>query len=69
MFHKESISGLHDFKQKSGHRTNSWSDWVKNLPKKWPKIPIISPWIEVSQKHLFMVGNFYRSHSMHYQDL
>ena len=33
MFHKESISGFHDFKQKSGHRTNSWSEWDKNLTK------------------------------------
>ena len=33
MFHKESISGFHDFKQKSGHRTNSWSEWGKNLTK------------------------------------
>ena len=33
VFHKESISGFHDFKQKSGHRTNSWSGWGKSLTK------------------------------------
>ena len=38
VFHIKSISGFHDFKQKSGQRTNSWSEGGKNLPKKWPKI-------------------------------
>ena len=38
MFQKESISGFHDFKQKNGQRTNSWSEWGKNLPIKWLKI-------------------------------
>ena len=38
MFLEERTSGFHDFKQKSGHRTNSWSKSGKSLPKKWPKI-------------------------------
>ena len=34
-------TGYHDFKQKSGHRTNSWSEWVKNLPQNCQKLQIL----------------------------
>ena len=37
MFHKESISRFHGFKQKSGQEPNSWSEWGKDLSMKWSK--------------------------------
>ena len=33
MFHKESRHGFHDFRKKRGHRTNSRSEWGKNLTR------------------------------------
>ena len=30
---KAYLSGFHDFKKKSGHRTNSWSEWGNTLTK------------------------------------
>ena len=39
-FLREIISGYHNIKQKSGHRTNSWSEWGKNLPKTCQKVRI-----------------------------
>ena len=41
VFHKESISRIHDFRQKGGHRTNSWSKQQrKNLPKICQKLVV-----------------------------
>ena len=34
VFHKESISGFHDFKPKKCHKTNSWSEWGKKFADK-----------------------------------